>query len=133
MRYGDDTVSAGAHWMTAMKMVEMPVSDANDLDEVVRELGLEGSHTTPAEAARELFAAIEAKDAEIAGLRAQLDARKMVSDRDVEIVRLREALVLARKEISDHNNDYHHRTRDSTVEAIRAALACRPQGERSET
>jgi hypothetical protein len=46
-----------------------------------------------------------------------------------EKARLREALILARREISDHDSDYHHRTRESTIEAIRDALACRPQGE----
>lgn len=47
-----------------------------------------------------------------------------------EKARLREALILARREISDHDSDYHHRTRESTIEAIRDALACRPQGEK---
>jgi hypothetical protein len=48
-----------------------------------------------------------------------------------EKARLREALILARREISDHDSDYHHRTRESTIEAIRAALACRPRGQKS--
>jgi hypothetical protein len=37
----------------------MPLSDINDLDEVCRELGIQDSHVTPAEAVRELNAEIE--------------------------------------------------------------------------
>ena len=37
-------------------VVEIPQSDANDLDDVVRELGIESSHVTPAEAVRALYA-----------------------------------------------------------------------------
>jgi hypothetical protein len=36
--------------------VSLPVSDANDLDDVIRELGIEDSFTTPAEAVRALKA-----------------------------------------------------------------------------
>ncbi len=37
----------------------MPLSDINDLDEVCRELGIQDSHVTPAEAVRELKEEIE--------------------------------------------------------------------------
>lgn len=39
--------------------VQMPLSDVNDLDAVVRELGIEDSDTTPAEAVRALKAELE--------------------------------------------------------------------------
>jgi len=37
----------------------MPLSDINDLDDVCRELGIQDSHVTPAEAVRELKAEVE--------------------------------------------------------------------------
>jgi len=43
----------------ARRTVEMPLSDANDLDAVVRALGIEDSDTTPTEAVAELHAEIE--------------------------------------------------------------------------
>jgi hypothetical protein len=42
-----------------MGMVPIPAEDANDLDDVVRELGIEASEMTPAEAVRELRAELE--------------------------------------------------------------------------
>jgi hypothetical protein len=39
--------------------VLMPVSDANDLDDVIRELGIEDSDTTPVEAVQLLKAELE--------------------------------------------------------------------------
>ena len=39
--------------------MEMTIEDVNNLDEVVHELGIEDSDTTPAEAVRELKAEIE--------------------------------------------------------------------------
>lgn len=44
----------------------MPLSDIQDLDEVVHELGIEDSHTTPAEAVRELKREIEELRAQVA-------------------------------------------------------------------
>ena len=62
----------GDHHATSQPCeVSMPVSDANDLDEVVRELGIEASDTTPAEAVRELRAENEA-------LRKEMDEREAV-------------------------------------------------------
>lgn len=50
----------------------MPLSDANDLDAVVHELGIEDSDTTPAEAVRELKAEIERLRASEAELRSEV-------------------------------------------------------------
>lgn len=44
----------------------MPLSDINDLDEVVHELGIQDSHVTPAEAVRELNREIEELRAQVA-------------------------------------------------------------------
>lgn len=41
-----------------MSEVLIPMSDANDLDDVIRILGIEDSHTTPAEAVAEMFGTI---------------------------------------------------------------------------
>lgn len=49
------------------KMVEIPAFDANDLDDVIRELGIEDSDTTPAEAVRELKTELERLRATLAG------------------------------------------------------------------
>jgi hypothetical protein len=46
--------------MSPAKEVMMPLSDANDLDEVVRALGIEDSHITPADAVRLLHDQIAA-------------------------------------------------------------------------
>lgn len=67
----------------------------------------------------------EKLESEIGSLRAERD--ELLSHWQVKhthdlVTRLREALVLARKEISDHDSDYHHRTRDSTIACINAAL-----------
>lgn len=42
--------------MTQPRTMEMPIEDVNNLDDVVRELGIESSSKTPAEAVRELNA-----------------------------------------------------------------------------
>lgn len=61
-------------------------SDVNDLDDVVRELGIEDSHTTPAEAVRELKVEVERLQA------AKRRALAVADGRSLENVRLRVAL-----------------------------------------
>lgn len=55
------------------QMVLHPLSDINDLDDVCRELGIQDSHVTPAEAVRELNAEIEA-------LRERLKPQQQLAD-----------------------------------------------------
>ena len=59
----------------------MPRSDVNNLDEVVHELGIEDSETTPAEAVRELKAEIERRDETIRDLLAERDALAAENER----------------------------------------------------
>ncbi|WP_024922004.1 MULTISPECIES: hypothetical protein [unclassified Afipia] len=54
-------------------MVMHPISDINDLDDVCRELGIQDSHVTPAEAVRELNGEIEA-------LRERLKPQQQLAD-----------------------------------------------------
>lgn len=55
--------------MSDRATVQMPIEDANNLDAVVHELGIEDSFTTPAEAVRELkdrrIAALETENARL--------------------------------------------------------------------
>jgi len=51
----------------------VPLSDANDLDAVIRALGIEDSDTTPAEAVAELKAEIERLHGEIERQKIELE------------------------------------------------------------
>jgi hypothetical protein len=64
-------------------MVEMTLSDANDLDAVVHALGIEESSTTPAEAVAELHAEIELLRCNIAALTARLAALEQAAPEEV--------------------------------------------------
>lgn len=69
-------------------------SDINDLDDVVRELGIEDSHTTPAEAVKEL-------KAEIGRLQgAKRRALAVADERSRENAELRAAAAIAKATIT---------------------------------
>jgi hypothetical protein len=50
--------------------IEMPLSDVNDLDEVVHALGIEDRHITPAEAVRSLQTQLETLRGRLAEIQA---------------------------------------------------------------